>query len=267
MTFEIEANSLGKSYFGDTKNYKAIKVVPSALMRTTSLDFGLESQVVKSVGVYDLDIVVDDDDSSILNIKKLEGHFSSNKGKHYIKLLDTMSLDMSDLDDNEDYNIAVEIEYNDPDTEKANYPFTKIKMNVEKTSDDINGIILASFHFEDDEISNLVLKDIITIYPANHLNYLYSQGYIQVNSDVNRPFLGATYGADTSDDSFDITLPANPVIGDYFLVVDEKGTFNDNPVTLKRNGNKIMGKDEDYELDVDNLEYKIMFNGNDWRVL
>ena len=268
-TFNIKANSFETSYFGDDiKNYQGIKVVPSVLMKTTSYDFLLEKKLEKSVGVYDLDISINSDDSSVLDINKLEGHFESSIGKHYIKLLEKMEIDMSSLDDNEDYNLAIEVVYNETNVETADYPLTDININVEKTSDSINGVILASFHFQDDEISELSVKDITTIYQASQLNYLYSQGFILADSDVDRPLMGATYGCDTSDSGFNITLPANPNIGDYFLVLDIKGTFNDNPVTLLRNGKTIMGKDEDYNLDIDNLQYKVIYVGNDdWRVV
>ena len=271
MVFNVNANSLESNVFSnDTKNYEALKLVPSAVMRTTSKDFSIEADVTKPLGLYQLYAKVNDDDSSILDIDKLEGFLTSNVGKHYIKFEETLSMDLSELDDDKDYNIAVEIEYTDADLTNGTYPYTVLRFNIEETSRDIDGLILYSFHFNDDAITDLTQIERTQTFATSNNNYTSNNDYIAINEDVIEDdlTLGANYFADTSDNGIDIELKSNPNIGDFFKVTDIKGTFENNNVSLKKNGKKIMGKDDDYQLDVDNREYKIIYVGNDdWRVI
>jgi len=83
-----------------------------------------------------------------------------------------------------------------------------------------------------------------------------------IDAIVNRVYL-----CDTTEDGFDVTLPSGSDLGKYFLIIDIKGTFEDNPVNLKGNGTTIMGEDEDFTLDVNDREYKIIYVDDDWRVV
>ncbi len=60
---------------------------------------------------------------------------------------------------------------------------------------------------------------------------------------------GKAYDVDSSAGSFTLTLPASPVVGDYIWITDIKGTWDDNPVVLARNGNFIERLSEDMDLD------------------
>jgi hypothetical protein len=268
MVFKVNANSLDKTIFADdVPIYDGIKVVPSAVMKTTSLDFSLESATNKPLGVYDIDVSINSDDSSKVDINKLKGYFESNVGRHYIELRNTLTIDMSELDDNNDYNLSLELVYNDASIDDGTYPLTEINFNVEKTDDEINGKIFYSFHFEDDTVTEISTIE-TTTFQISSINHLQIGSIILSSDNVSLPFVGANYCLDTSNNTIDFTLKADPIIGEYYLVTDVMGTFSDNNVNLLRNGNTIMGSDEDYQLDIDSMEYKIIFVGNnDWRVV
>jgi len=87
-----------------------------------------------------------------------------------------------------------------------------------------------------------------------------------VNSDIDA-MTAKVYLCDTTEGSFDVILPSGSNLGEYFIIIDMKGTFEDNPVNLKGNGSTIMGENEDFLLDVNNREYKVTYVGDDWRIL
>jgi hypothetical protein len=71
--------------------------------------------------------------------------------------------------------------------------------------------------------------------------------------------------ADTSGGSFTITLPANPDIGDYVVIVDGgKWEFND--LTVARNGSTIEGVADDLILDVSDTRVDFVYDGTTWQV-
>ena len=63
-----------------------------------------------------------------------------------------------------------------------------------------------------------------------------------------------------------ITMPLSPIINSKFTVLDSLGMFGTYVITMTRNGNTIMGIDEDMTLDVVNKEYKFIYTGTTWRV-
>ncbi len=73
--------------------------------------------------------------------------------------------------------------------------------------------------------------------------------------------------ADTSSGVFTITLPATPSVNDEVYILDTASSFGTNNLTVDRNSETIMGLTEDIDLNVDDLEYKFIYTGSDWRVL
>lgn len=71
--------------------------------------------------------------------------------------------------------------------------------------------------------------------------------------------------ADTSVAVFTITMPLTPALGDTIFIIDNTSSFATNNLTVNGNGSAIHGVG-DVVLDVDNLEYKFVFNGTEWRV-
>lgn len=73
--------------------------------------------------------------------------------------------------------------------------------------------------------------------------------------------------ADSTLGSFVLTLPSSPVLGDRIWVIDIKGTWETNNVTIGRNGNKIAGVAEDLILNVNHAWVYFLFDGIDnWLV-
>jgi len=72
--------------------------------------------------------------------------------------------------------------------------------------------------------------------------------------------------ADTTSAAFTVTLPASPANFDIVGFMDVKDSFDTNNVTVARNGNLIVGLDEDLTLDKKGLSMELMFVNGDWRV-
>ena len=89
--------------------------------------------------------------------------------------------------------------------------------------------------------------------------------YVIASSDYNasiRDFIKC----DTSSNDFTITLPAVPDEDDIIGILDFKGTFDANPLSVARNGNLIMGLEEDMEIDTKNISLELIYINGDWRV-
>lgn len=69
--------------------------------------------------------------------------------------------------------------------------------------------------------------------------------------------------ADSSSSGFILTLPASAELGDRVQILDMKGTWELNNVTVSRNGNNIAGIAEDFILDVNNAGVLFIFDGID----
>lgn len=80
---------------------------------------------------------------------------------------------------------------------------------------------------------------------------------------------GSQLFCNTTSSAFTITLPATPSANNYVQIVDLAGTFNINPVTVGRNGEKIMGLAEDMVLNVVNASVTLVYSGSTygWRIV
>jgi hypothetical protein len=74
--------------------------------------------------------------------------------------------------------------------------------------------------------------------------------------------------ADTSGGSFNITLPAAPSVGMQVYFVDVSSSFNTHPLTIIRNGEYIMGTDEDMVVNTQNTSFRLVYSGSSygWRL-
>lgn len=72
----------------------------------------------------------------------------------------------------------------------------------------------------------------------------------------------------TGTSSVVITLPEVPKIGDQVTFVDLYGTFGTNNLIFDRNGNRIMGLEEDLTIDIDHAANSLIFSGelNGWKI-
>lgn len=75
--------------------------------------------------------------------------------------------------------------------------------------------------------------------------------------------------ADTSGGSWTLTLPATPAIGQAVTLVDSKGSFSTNKLTIARNNEKIMGLTEDMTCSTNNISLELIYkNSTDgWRII
>jgi len=73
---------------------------------------------------------------------------------------------------------------------------------------------------------------------------------------------------DTVTSAFTITLPANPAIGDTIEFIDGPGNFQNNNLTISRNGKHIMGSSTDLIADVEDARFKMTYSGalEGWKV-
>ena len=58
-----------------------------------------------------------------------------------------------------------------------------------------------------------------------------------------------------------MSLPVSAIIGDWVWINDHKGTFQAKPLTVLRNGHKIQGLNEDYIIDVNNINNVLVYKG------
>lgn len=63
----------------------------------------------------------------------------------------------------------------------------------------------------------------------------------------------------TSSAGFTVTLPANPVQGDTIRVIDAAGTFQTNNLNIGRNGQLIMGTNEDMQVAQQNAAFDMIY--------
>lgn len=77
------------------------------------------------------------------------------------------------------------------------------------------------------------------------------------------------YGLDTSGGAFDVTLPGNPNPGMLVGLTDVAGSWAENPPTVLRNGQLIMGLAENLVLDKNFASLQLMFvdSTNGWRII
>ncbi len=74
------------------------------------------------------------------------------------------------------------------------------------------------------------------------------------------------YLIDTSGGPITITLPAAPKYGDALDFIDAGGTFAANNLTLANNGKTVMGILDNLVCNVSGLEFRLWWNGADWRL-
>jgi len=74
---------------------------------------------------------------------------------------------------------------------------------------------------------------------------------------------------DTTAASFNITLPANPSIGDRINLIDAAGNCGVNKAVVVRNGNKIANLAEDLDFDIKNASLELIYTGSayGWSIL
>ena len=68
------------------------------------------------------------------------------------------------------------------------------------------------------------------------------------------------YMCDTTGGAITLTLPSSPSQGAKVVIIDQKGKFNSNAVTLARNGKNINGAAADVTLELDGTRAELIYN-------
>ena len=71
-----------------------------------------------------------------------------------------------------------------------------------------------------------------------------------------------TVRVDTRSSSVTVTLPANPQVNDRIQFADAFGTWHINRPMINRNGKKIMGLDQDLELNLKGENFTLAYSGD-----
>lgn len=76
------------------------------------------------------------------------------------------------------------------------------------------------------------------------------------------------YWCDTSAGAINLTLPASASMGDIVRIYDVRGSFDTNNLTIIRNGNPIMGLDENLVVSTEGAAFEIVFYDGSygWRI-
>ena len=111
------------------------------------------------------------------------------------------------------------------------------------------------------------VKLLVSVGPAA----VFAQTTMWTTKLIAASYLVARYDeilADSTSGIFTLTLPTAPLLGDRVRIIDAKGTWAANNVTVSRNGNTIGGSATDLTLDVNNGRVELVFDGtSNWLVL
>jgi hypothetical protein len=111
------------------------------------------------------------------------------------------------------------------------------------------------------------VKLLVSVGPAA----VFSQTTTWITKLIASSYLVARYDeilADSTSGIFTLTLPAAPLLGDRVRILDPKGIWATNNVTVNRNGNNIGGSASDLTLNVNNGRVELVFDGSsNWLVI
>jgi hypothetical protein len=90
-----------------------------------------------------------------------------------------------------------------------------------------------------------------------------------ISADPAPAVKGNGYLCDTSAAAFTLTLPAAAAAGDLIGIIDESGTFGSKNLTIARNGLLIMKIAEDMVVNINNLNFSLVYADADcgWRII
>lgn len=77
---------------------------------------------------------------------------------------------------------------------------------------------------------------------------------------------GNRVAVNTSTTAFTVTLPSSPSADDIVEFIDQKNTFNQNNLTIARNGSTIEGLSQDLIADISSTNFYMQYDGSTWKV-
>jgi hypothetical protein len=123
MQYKFNINAISdSSLLNDETPVESVRVVPSTLMRSPSDNFARAFKFVAGDGFYTVDINVNSDNNSILEITNIKAFVNSNIGRHYLEVLEPhkITLDLSDEEDG-DKKVYIGVDYHPNDTEAGEF--------------------------------------------------------------------------------------------------------------------------------------------------
>jgi|TARA_R110000787_G_scaffold255193_1_gene360492 hypothetical protein len=80
---------------------------------------------------------------------------------------------------------------------------------------------------------------------------------------------GDTLPCNTTGGGFTVTLPSSPSDQDQVTILDTRGQFSTNNLTIGHNGTNLMGLAEDMVISKNNvsLTFKYIATATDWRII
>ncbi len=117
-----------------------------------------------------------------------------------------------------------------------------------------------------DYVVGLYVCDGVQWQYTNDNDGLYTRFQASIANMAHAAKLNHVIFADSSSGPFQITLPADPMVGDFVTIVDVAGKFKTNNVTIVRNGTPIRRKTENLKLKVKNATIQLLYSGivNGW---
>ena len=105
-----------------------------------------------------------------------------------------------------------------------------------------------------------------TLYPSEELVRTGIFVYVSKDADYTAKPMDYIFADTATNGAFTVTLPENPTAGMQVVIQDVKSNFDDANLTVARNGQTIMGLDEDMTLSTENEKDVFIFTGSDWRI-
>jgi len=147
-----------------------------------------------------------------------------------------------------------------------------LTINKSETGSGVQGDGIAGLEVERGTASNakIVYNDTIdkwTLDTGNgQIREIKGYHFVGVSSD-STSIDGDYLIVDTSNGAVTITLPNSSDVtdGTVIMILDAKGTFDENNVIVDGNGHNVMGYSS-INLDEQSKEYKVIYNGTEWRI-
>lgn len=112
----------------------------------------------------------------------------------------------------------------------------------------------------------LILNDTIS-YSISGNSSNATPSSIEIKTTNFSPESNIYYALDTTSNQITITLPSTPITGDWFGILDLKGNFGTNKVTVLNSGNSIFNVVGNLELDLNNINVRLLFINGNWIIL
>lgn len=102
-------------------------------------------------------------------------------------------------------------------------------------------------------------KPTITVDAQGRITAAANSGMSVITADPAPAVAGNTYACNTTSAAFTVTLPASPTAGDEVGIVDARGTFNTNNLTVGRAGNPIMTVAANMTVDIQDTSFVLQY--------